>query len=140
MYDVCTSVHCCYTCVLYASSYDCGQCALVQWDHIRAHSIQWDHIRAHSILLSLYYFILFFLVFRASGGSGSGGVAATSAGVEQDVLDKLREFDIEEAAGPLAQHGFKKMRTLQKMEERFPKDMLCYLFANVECVPYASSY
>ena len=57
--------------------------------------------------------------FLASGGSGSGGVAATSAGVEQDVLDKLREFDIEEAAGPLAQHGFKKLRTLQKMDDRF---------------------
>ena len=69
--------------------------------------------------LSLFYFILFVLVFRASGGSGSGGVAATSAGVEQDVLDKLREFDIEEAAGPLAQHGFKKMRTLLKMDDRF---------------------
>ncbi len=55
------------------------------------------------------------------------GVTATSAGVEQDVLDKLREFDIEEAAGPLARHGFKKMRTLQKMEDRFPKDILCYL-------------
>ena len=74
--------------------------------------------------LSFFYF---FLVFLASGGSGSGGVAATSAGVEQDVLDKLREFDIEEAAGPLAQQGFKKMRTLQKMEDRFPKDILCYL-------------
>jgi len=45
-------------------------------------------------------------------------IKATSAGVEQDVLDKLREFDIEEAAGPLAQHGFKKMRTLQKMDDR----------------------
>ena len=66
--------------------------------------------------LSLFYF---FLVFLASGGSGSGGVAATSAGVEQDVLDKLREFDIEEAAGPLAQHGFKKLRTLLKMDDRF---------------------
>ena len=58
-------------------------------------------------------------IFRESGGSGSGGVAATSAGVEQDVLDKLREFDMEEAAGPLAQHGFKKMRTLLKMDDRF---------------------
>jgi hypothetical protein len=58
-------------------------------------------------------------IFRESGSSASGGVAATSAGVEQDVLDKLREFDIEEAAGPLAQHGFKKMRTLQKIEDRF---------------------
>ncbi len=66
--------------------------------------------------LSLFYFIL---VCLASGGSGSGGVAATSAGVEQDVLDKLREFDIQEAAGPLAQHGFKKMRTLLKMDDRF---------------------
>ena len=56
---------------------------------------------------------------EANDISGSGGVAATSAGVEQDVLDKLREFDIEEAAGPLAQHGFKKMRTLQKMDDRF---------------------
>jgi hypothetical protein len=54
-------------------------------------------------------------------------VAAKSAGVEQDVLDKLCEFDIEEAAGPLAQHGFKKMRTLQKREDRFPKDIVCYL-------------
>ena len=54
-------------------------------------------------------------------------MAATSARVEQDVLDKLREFDMEEAAGPLAQHGFKKMRTLLKMEDRFPKDILCYL-------------
>jgi len=53
-------------------------------------------------------------------------VAATSARVEQDVLDKLREFGIEEAAGPLAQHGFKKMRTLRKMEDRFPKDIACY--------------
>ena len=53
-------------------------------------------------------------------------MAATSARVEQDVLDKLREFDIEEAAGPLAQHGYKKMRTLQKMEDRFPKDIACY--------------
>ena len=47
--------------------------------------------------------------------------------MEQDVLDKLREFDIEEAAGPLAQQGFKKMRTLQKMEDRFQKDIVCYL-------------
>jgi hypothetical protein len=53
-------------------------------------------------------------------------VAATSAGVEKDVLDKLREFDIEEAAGPLAQHGFKKMRTLQKIEDRF--GFLFFLF------------
>ena len=60
------------------------------------------------------------------GQQQSGGVAATSAGVEQDVLDKLREFGIEEAAGPLAKHGFKKMRTLQKMEDRFPKDIACY--------------
>jgi hypothetical protein len=65
------------------------------------------------------------LIFRESGGTGLGGVAATSARVEQDVLDKLREFDIEEVAGPLAQHGFKKMRTLQKMEDRFPKDIVC---------------
>ena len=54
-------------------------------------------------------------------------IEATSAGVEQNVLDKLREFDIEEAAGPLAQQGFKKMRTLQKMEDRFQKDIVCYL-------------
>ena len=53
-------------------------------------------------------------------------VAAKRARVEQDVLVKLREFDIEEAAGPLAQHGFKKMRTLQRMEDRFPKDIACY--------------
>jgi hypothetical protein len=113
------SVHCCCTCVLYASFYYCvihGQCALV-------HSGAGDHIRAHSILwFKFILFCLIFLVFRASGGSGSGGVAATSAGVEQEVLDKLREFDIEEAAGPLAQHGFKKFRTLQKMEDRSPKD------------------
>ena len=108
MYDVCTCVHCCCTCVLYASSYYCvlHLCSGAE-DHIRAHSILW------------FEFFLFFFVFRASGGSGSGGVAATSAGVEQDVLDKLREFDIEEAAGPLAQHGFKKMRTLLKMDDRF---------------------
>jgi hypothetical protein len=75
--------------------------------------------------LEQVFFVLF--LFRA-GGSGSGGVAATSALVEQDVLDKLREFGIvEEAAGPLAQHGFKKMRTLQKMEDRFPNDIACYL-------------
>jgi hypothetical protein len=54
-------------------------------------------------------------------------VAATSARVEQDVLKKLREFGIEEAAGPLAQHGFKKMLILQKMEYRFPKDITCSL-------------
>ena len=46
-------------------------------------------------------------------------IEATSAVVEKNVLDKLREFDIEEAAGPLAQHGFKKLRTLQKMDDRF---------------------
>ena len=87
------------------------------------HSGAGDQIRAHSILgFKFILFCLIFLVFRASGGSGSGGVAATSAGVEQDVLDKLREFDIEEAAGPLSQHGFKKFRTLLKMEDRFPKD------------------
>jgi len=54
-------------------------------------------------------------------------VAATSARVEQDVLKKLREFGIEEAAGPLAQHGFKKMLILKKMEYRFPKDITCSL-------------
>ncbi len=53
-------------------------------------------------------------------------MAATSAGVEQDVLDKLREFDIEEAAGPLAQHGFKKMRTLLKMDDRFGFLFFCF--------------
>ena len=71
-----------------------------------------------------FNFLQQFFIFRGSGGSGSGGVA--SARVEQDVLDKLREFDIEEAAGPLAQQGFKKMRTLQRMEDRFPKDIACY--------------
>ena len=74
----------------------------------------------------LFYFLQQFFIFRGSGGSGSEGVAATRARVEQDVLDKLREFDIEEAAGPLAQNGFKKMRTLQRMEDRFPKDIACY--------------
>ena len=47
------------------------------------------------------------------------------------MLEKLREFGIEEAAGPLAQHGFKKMLILQKMEYRlhvlYCKDRMCFL-------------
>jgi len=38
--------------------------------------------------------------------------------VEQDVLEKLREFGIEEAAGPLAKEGFKKLGTLKRMKNR----------------------
>ncbi len=40
---------------------------------------------------------------------------------------KLREFDIEEAAGLLADHGFKRMRTVVQMQDRFPKDIICSL-------------
>jgi len=40
---------------------------------------------------------------------------------------KLREFDIEEAAGLLADHGFKRMRTFVQMQDRFPKDIICAL-------------
>ena len=54
-------------------------------------------------------------------------MAATSAHVQQDVLDKLREFDIEEVAVKLADHGFKKMQTLLQMADRFPKDVICSL-------------
>ena len=45
--------------------------------------------------------------------------ASPVARVEQDVLDKSREFDIEEAAAPLAKEGFKKLRTLKRMEDRY---------------------
>ena len=44
--------------------------------------------------------------------------------MQQDVLDKLREFGIEEAAVKLADHGFKKMNTVLQMEDRFPKDVI----------------
>ena len=54
-------------------------------------------------------------------------MAATSAHVQQDVLDKLREFDIEEVAVKLADHGFKRMRTVVQMQDRFPKDIICSL-------------
>ena len=54
-------------------------------------------------------------------------MAATSAHVQQDVLDKLREFDIEEVAVKLADHGFKRMQTLLQMADRFPKDVICSL-------------
>ena len=37
--------------------------------------------------------------------------------VEQDVMEKLREFDIEMAADTLAKEGFKKLRTLKRMED-----------------------
>ena len=57
------------------------------------------------------------------GGSGSGGLAATSACVEQDVMEKLCEFKIEQAACPLAHNGFKKMRDLEKMEHRDVDDL-----------------
>ncbi len=49
------------------------------------------------------------------------------------MLEKLREFGIEEAAGPLAQHGFKKMLILQQMENRFPKDITCSLCKDRMC-------
>ena len=52
---------------------------------------------------------------------------ANAGGVQADVLQLLRKWDIEEAAIALARDGFKKMRTLLKMEDRFPKDILCYL-------------
>ena len=45
-------------------------------------------------------------------GESAGGQA-----MAQGVLPG--EFGVEEAAGPLAQHGFKKMRTLLKMDDRF---------------------
>ena len=54
-------------------------------------------------------------------------MAATSARVQQDVLDKLREFGIEEVANKLADHGFKRMHTLLEMVDRFPKDVICSL-------------
>jgi hypothetical protein len=44
--------------------------------------------------------------------------APAEAQVDQDLLEKLREFDIEGAAGALARHGFKKLRTFQRMEDR----------------------
>ena len=47
--------------------------------------------------------------------------------MQQDVLDKLREFGIEEAAVKLADHGFKRMHTLLEMVDRFPKDVICSL-------------
>ena len=47
--------------------------------------------------------------------SGSGEAAQ----VDQDVLEKLREFEIEDAAPALAKHGFKKLRTLKRMEDRY---------------------
>ncbi len=37
---------------------------------------------------------------------------ANAGGVQVDVLQLLREWDIEEAAAALARVGFKKMRTL----------------------------
>ena len=64
---------------------------------------------------------------RASCPLATAQQAATSARVQQDVLDKLREFDIEEAAVKLADHGFKKMHTLLQMTDRFPKDVICSL-------------
>ena len=43
---------------------------------------------------------------------------SAEAQVDQDLLEKLREFDIEGAAGALARLGFKKLRTFQRMEDR----------------------
>ena len=44
--------------------------------------------------------------------------APAEAQVDQDLLEKLRDFDIEDAAGALARNGFKKLRTFQRMEDR----------------------
>jgi len=48
-----------------------------------------------------------------------GEQVATHEPVDADVLDKLQEFDIEDAAAALAQHGFRKLRTLTRMEDRY---------------------
>jgi len=52
-------------------------------------------------------------------------VDATDAAVDAEVLDKLREFEIEVAAGALAKHGFKKLRTLKRMEDRYACCCVC---------------
>jgi hypothetical protein len=40
------------------------------------------------------------------------------AEVEQDLLEKLREFGIEDAAPRLAQEGVKKLRTFARLQDR----------------------
>jgi len=54
--------------------------------------------------------------------------ATTHAAVDEDLLDKLREFGIEDAAGALAKHGFKKLRTLKRMEDRYGHATLLCIF------------
>ena len=61
----------------------------------------------------------------ASGAEVGEQVAATHAPVEADVLDKLLEFGIEDAAAALAKHGFKKLRTLNRMEDRYVFCRVC---------------
>ena len=56
---------------------------------------------------------------------------ANAGGVQADVLQLLREWDIEEAAIALARDGFKKMRTLQQMTDRFPKDICSLMIVRV---------
>ena len=56
---------------------------------------------------------------------------ANAGGVQADVLQLLREWDIEEAAIALARDGFKKMHTLQQMTDRFPKDICSLMIVRV---------